>query len=68
MRVDINNEVLVVGLVVGGDSRAVPVSGLLVAARAQRVELVNVDIDANASTFVLLVLLSGLVLVLLGCF
>ena len=68
MRVDINNEVLVVGLVVGGNSRAVPVSGLLVTARSQRVELVNVDIDANASTFVLLVLLSGLVLVLLGCF
>ena len=65
--VDINDEVLVVRLVVRGDSSAVPVSCSLVATWAQSVELVNVDVDANTSSFVLLVLLGILVLVLLGC-
>ena len=65
--VDINDEVLVVRLVVRGDSCAVPVSCSLIATWAQSVELVNVNVDADASSFVLLVLLGGLVLVLLGC-
>ena len=66
LRVDIDDEVLVVGLVVRGDSCAVPVSCLLVVTGAQSVELVNVDVDADASSFVLLVLLGGFVLVLFG--
>ena len=66
LRVDIDDEVLVVGLVVRGDSCAVPVSCSLVATWAQSVELVNVDVDADASSFVLRVLLGGFVLVLFG--
>ena len=68
MRIDINDEVLVIRLVIRGDSSAVAVSGSLVATWTQSVELVNVDIDADTSSFVLLVLFGGLVLVLLGCF
>ena len=66
MRVDIDDEVLVVGLVVRGDSCTVPVSCSLIATWAQSVELVNVDVDADASSFVLRVLLGGFVLVLFG--